>query len=87
MTWHKITNGTRVYVFDPERMILHDPDDGHQLAPAEIVAGWRKVGTVETLSAGADPDAVMRAARTPTPPSRWTRTTAARPAPSPPHPR
>lgn len=55
MAWHKITTGTKVYVLDPEQLILRDHDDGHQLTPAEIVDGWRRIGQVDRLPPSDDP--------------------------------
>lgn len=46
-------------MFDPERMHVRD-DAGRLLSPAEIVAGWRQVGTVEQLAPDVDPEPLVR---------------------------
>ena len=66
MVWHKITAGSKVYVLDPDRMHVRS-EGGELLSPAEVVAGWREVGSVELLPDGVDPEVVMRESWKPTP--------------------
>lgn len=66
MTWFKITAGSRVYVRDPELLFVRD-DAGRTLSPAELLEGWRQLGTVEQLPQGVDPEAIMRESWRPAP--------------------
>ena len=59
MSWFRISTASKVYVLDPARMHVRDAA-GRLLSPAELVAGWRRLGTVEQLGPGVDPEAVMR---------------------------
>lgn len=59
MPWYKITAGTKVYVRDPAKLLIRD-EHGRFLTPAELLATWRAIGTVEQLPEGVDPEAVAR---------------------------
>lgn len=56
------TNGTEVYVHDPELVILTG-DDGHVLTPAKVLAQVAPKRTVGRLVDGVDREQVMRDAR------------------------
>ena len=59
MGWYKITTGSKVYVLNPERLLVRD-EDGRYLTPDELLEQWRTYGTVEPLPDDVDPTQVMR---------------------------